>query len=165
MSVKFSKYTSVFFIMLLMSSVAHAAKADKKAVVEDADTYELLNLFGDVLERAKSSYVEEVSDKQLIEAAINGMLTSLDPHSSYMDGRDFKYMSEQTKGKFGGLGIEVTLESGVVKIISPMDDTPAYKAGLKSGDYIVSIDDQSVVGMTLNEAVEKMRGKIGSKIK
>ena len=165
MSVKFSKYTSVFFIMLLMSSVAHAAKADKKAVAEDADTYELLNLFGDVLERAKSSYVEEVSDKQLIEAAINGMLTSLDPHSSYMDGRDFKYMSEQTKGKFGGLGIEVTMESGVVKIISPMDDTPAYKAGLKSGDYIVSIDDQSVVGMTLNEAVEKMRGKIGSKIK
>ena len=165
MSVKFTKYISVFFIMLLMSTVAQAAKTDKKAAAEDADTYELLNLFGDVLERAKSSYVEEVSDKQLIEAAINGMLTSLDPHSSYMDGRDFKYMSEQTKGKFGGLGIEVTMESGVVKIISPMDDTPAYKAGLKSGDYIVSIDDQSVVGMTLNEAVEKMRGKIGSKIK
>ena len=94
MSVKFTKYTSVFFIMLLMSTVAQAAKTDKKAAAEDADTYELLNLFGDVLERAKSSYVEEVSDKQLIEAAINGMLTSLDPHSSYMDGRDFKYMSE-----------------------------------------------------------------------
>ena len=147
------------------NTVFAAPKVDKKASTENANTYEMLNLFGDVMERAKNSYVEEVSDQQLIEAAINGMLTSLDPHSSYMDGKDFKYMSEQTKGKFGGLGIEVTMESGVVKIISPMDDTPAFKAGLKPGDYIVSIDDQPVVGMTLNDAVDKMRGKIGSKIK
>ena len=150
---------------LLFSTAVYAAKTDKKAVEENVDTYELLNLFGDVMERAKSSYVEEVSDKQLIEAAINGMLTSLDPHSSYMDGKDFKYMSEQTKGKFGGLGIEVTMESGVVKVISPMDDTPAYKAGLKPGDYIVNIDGESVIGMSLNDAVDKMRGKVGTKVK
>ena len=117
------------------------------------------------MERAKSSYVEEVSDKQLIEAAINGMLTSLDPHSSYMDGKDFKYMSEQTKGKFGGLGIEVTMENGVVKGITPMDGTPAYKAGLKPGDYMLNIDGESVVGMSLNDAVDRMRGKVGSKVK
>ena len=164
MSSQFMKFTSALLVTVMLSSSALAAKTDKKAASDNMDTYELLNLFGDVLERAKTSYVEEVSDQQLIEAAINGMLTSLDPHSSYMDGRDFKYMSEQTKGKFGGLGIEVTMDSGVVKVISPMDDTPAYKAGLKSGDYIVNIDGQSVVGMTLNEAVEKMRGKIGSKI-
>ena len=150
--------------MLFFSTLAQAA-ADKKEAEDNVDTYELLNLFGDVMERAKSSYVEEVSDKQLIEAAINGMLTSLDPHSSYMDGKDFKYMSEQTKGKFGGLGIEVTMENGVVKVITPMDDTPAYKAGLKPGDYIVNIDGESVVGMTLNDAVDRMRGKVGSKVK
>ena len=162
---KISLISAVFAFTLVHSfPLMAASKADSKAS-EETDTYDLLNLFGEVMERAKNSYVEEVSDKQLIESAINGMLTSLDPHSSYMDGKDFKYMSEQTKGKFGGLGIEVTMESGVVKIISPMDDTPAFKAGLKPGDYIVSIDDQPVVGMTLNDAVDKMRGKIGSKIK
>lgn len=157
--------TALSFVMMSSSIVFAAAKVDKKAESENANTYELLNLFGDVMERAKNSYVEEVSDQQLIEAAINGMLTSLDPHSSYMDGKDFKYMSEQTKGKFGGLGIEVTMESGVVKVISPMDDTPAYKAGLKPGDYITNIDDESVVGMTLNDAVDRMRGKVGTKVK
>ena len=162
---KISLISAVFAFTLVHSfPLMAAAKADSKTS-EETDTYDLLNLFGEVMERAKNSYVEEVSDKQLIESAINGMLTSLDPHSSYMDGKDFKYMSEQTKGKFGGLGIEVTMESGVVKIISPMDDTPAFKAGLKPGDYIVNIDDQPVVGMTLNDAVDKMRGKIGSKIK
>ncbi len=166
MSKKLSVFTSAFVMMLFLSSLAlAAAKADKKPVDPDADTYELLNLFGEVLERAKTSYVEPVSDEQLIQSAINGMLVSLDPHSSYMDGKDFKYMSEQTKGKFGGLGIEVTMESGVVKIISPLDDTPAYKAGLKPGDYITNIDGKPVVGMTLNDAVDMMRGKIGSKIK
>ncbi len=157
--------TALSLVMMSSSIVFAAAKVDKKAESENANTYELLNLFGDVMERAKNSYVEEVSDQQLIEAAINGMLTSLDPHSSYMDGKDFKYMSEQTKGKFGGLGIEVTMESGVVKVISPMDDTPAYKAGLKPGDYITNIDDESVVGMTLNDAVDRMRGKVGTKVK
>lgn len=132
---------------------------------ENINSYELLNLFGEVMERAKANYVEEVSDKQLIEAAINGMLTSLDPHSSYLDEKDFKYMNEQTSGKFGGLGIEITMEQGVVKIVSPIDDTPAFKAGLKPGDYITHIDGETIIGMSLNEAVDKMRGKPGTKVK
>ena len=164
MSKKLSAFSAVLFSLMLISPVADAAKTDKKAVSEE-DTYELLNLFGEVLERAKNSYVDEVSDEQLIQSAINGMLVSLDPHSSYMDGKDFRYMSEQTQGKFGGLGTEVTMESGVVKVVSPIDDTPAHKAGLKPGDYIVNIDGQPVVGMTLNDAVDKMRGKVGSKVK
>lgn len=164
MSKKLSAFSAVLFSLMLISPVADAAKTDKKAISEE-DTYELLNLFGEVLERAKNSYVDEVSDEQLIQSAINGMLVSLDPHSSYMDGKDFRYMSEQTQGKFGGLGIEVTMESGVVKVVSPIDDTPAHKAGLKPGDYIVNIDGQPVVGMTLNDAVDKMRGKVGSKVK
>ena len=164
MSKKLSAFSAVLFSLMLISPVGDAAKTDKKAVSEE-DTYELLNLFGEVLERAKNSYVDEVSDEQLIQSAINGMLVSLDPHSSYMDGKDFRYMSEQTQGKFGGLGIEVTMESGVVKVVSPIDDTPAHKAGLKPGDYIVNIDGQPVVGMTLNDAVDKMRGKVGSKVK
>ncbi len=133
--------------------------------VDNEDTYELLNLFGDVMEKTKNSYVEEVTDKKLIESAINGMLSSLDPHSSYLDAKSFKYMSEQTKGKFGGLGIEVTMESGLVKVISPIDGNPAQKAGIKSGDYITAIDGQQVMGMTLDEAVSKMRGKLGTKVK
>lgn len=129
------------------------------------NTYELLNLFGEVMERAKATYVEDVEDKKLIEAAINGMLVSLDPHSSYLDEKSFKYMNEQTKGKFGGLGIEVTMEEGLVKVVSPIDDTPAFKAGLKPGDYITNIDEETVIGMTLNDAVDKMRGKVGTKVK
>lgn len=161
--------TTSFFIVSILSIMlgafpANAAK-EAKAPVENADTYELLNLFGEVMERAKVSYVEDVSDKKLIESAINGMLSSLDPHSSFLDDQSFKYMSEQTKGKFGGLGIEVTMENGVVKVVSPIDDTPASKAGLKPGDYITNIDDEAVMGMTLNDAVDKMRGKIGSKVK
>lgn len=138
---------------------------DKKAKEEEVNTYELLNLFGEVMERTKMSYVEEVSDKELIEAAINGMLVSLDPHSSYLNEDDFKYMSEQTKGKFGGLGIEITMENGLVKIISPIDDTPAAKAGVKAGDYITEIDGETVIGQTLNDVVNKLRGKVGSKVK
>ena len=132
---------------------------------DEADTYELLNLFGEVMERAKLNYVEEVSDKQLIESAINGMLTSLDPHSSYLDAESFNYMNEQTKGKFGGLGIEVTMDNGLVKVVSPIDDTPAARAGIKAGDYITNINDETVVGMSLNDAVSKMRGKVGEKVK
>ena len=117
------------------------------------------------MERAKLNYVEEVSDKKLIESAINGMLTSLDPHSSYLDADSFNYMSEQTKGKFGGLGIEVTMDNGLVKVVSPIDDTPAAKAGIKAGDYITNINGETVVGMSLNDAVSKMRGKVGEKVK
>lgn len=161
---KTSILTVSLLCLILVSPLAEAAK-QSKAQTEDADTYELLNLFGEVMERAKVSYVEDVSDKKLIESAINGMLSSLDPHSSFLDDQSFKYMSEQTKGKFGGLGIEVTMENGVVKVVSPIDDTPASKAGLKPGDYITNIDGEAVMGMTLNDAVDKMRGKIGSKVK
>ena len=161
---KTSILTVSLLCLMLVSPLAEAAK-QSKAQTEDADTYELLNLFGEVMERAKVSYVEDVSDKKLIESAINGMLSSLDPHSSFLDDQSFKYMSEQTKGKFGGLGIEVTMENGVVKVVSPIDDTPASKAGLKPGDYITNIDGEAVMGMTLNDAVDKMRGKIGSKVK
>ena len=161
---KTSILTVSLLCLMLVSPLAEAAK-QSKAQTEDADTYELLNLFGEVMERAKVSYVEDVSDKKLIESAINGMLSSLDPHSSFLDDQSFKYMSEQTKGKFGGLGIEVTMENGVVKVVSPIDDTPASKAGLKTGDYITNIDGEAVMGMTLNDAVDKMRGKIGSKVK
>lgn len=156
----------LLFISLLAAflfSVADVHAAKKKE--EDVDTYELLNLFGEVMERTKMSYVEEVSDKKLIESALNGMLSSLDPHSGYLDAESFNYMSEQTKGKFGGLGIEVTMENGLVKVVSPIDDTPAAKAGMKAGDYITNIDEETVVGMTLNEAVSKLRGKIGTKVK
>ncbi len=161
---KTSILTVSLLCLMLVSPLAEATK-QSKAQTEDADTYELLNLFGEVMERAKVSYVEDVSDKKLIESAINGMLSSLDPHSSFLDDQSFKYMSEQTKGKFGGLGIEVTMENGVVKVVSPIDDTPASKAGLKPGDYITNIDGEAVMGMTLNDAVDKMRGKIGSKVK
>ena len=141
------------------------AKDDKKTKEEEVNSYELLNLFAEVMERAKATYVEEISDKKLIESAINGMLVSLDPHSSYLDKKDFKYMTEQTSGKFGGLGIEITMDQSLVKIISPIDDTPAFRAGLKAGDYITNIDGETIIGMTLNEAVEKMRGKPGTKVK
>ena len=147
-------------LILNIANVQAATKKDK-----DVDTYDLLNLFGEVMERTKVNYVEEVSDKKLIESAINGMLTALDPHSSYLDAESFTYMNEQTKGKFGGLGIEVTMENGLVKVVSPIDDTPAAKAGIKAGDYITNIDGETVVGLSLNDAVSKLRGKIGTKVK
>lgn len=129
-----------------------------------SDTYKQLNLFGDVFERVRAEYVEEVTDKQLIENALNGMLSSLDPHSSYLSEDDFKEMKVDTTGEFGGLGIEVTLENGLVKVVSPIDDTPAFRAGIEAGDYIVKIDDEAVMGMSLDEAVDKMRGKVGAPI-
>ncbi|HWA43722.1 MAG TPA: S41 family peptidase [Hypericibacter adhaerens] len=132
---------------------------------DTSETYRQLNLFGDVFERVRSSYVEEVGDKELVEAAINGMLSSLDPHSSYMDPQSFEDMQVQTKGEFGGLGIEVTMENGVVRVVSPIDDTPAFKAGLQPGDYIVQIDGEPVMGLTLSQAVDKMRGPVDSPIK
>lgn len=128
------------------------------------NTYDLLNLFGDVFDRVRTDYVEETDETKLIESAINGMLTSLDPHSSYLSPKSFEEMQVQTKGEFGGLGIEVTMENGLVKVVSPIDDTPAFKAGIQSGDFISQIDGEAVMGLTLSDAVEKMRGKIGSKI-
>ena len=139
--------------------------ATGQAQTNTSETYRQLDLFGDVFERVRADYVTEVGDEKLIEAAINGMLTSLDPHSSYMSPKSFKDMQVQTRGEFGGLGIEVTMENGYVKVVSPIDDTPAFRAGLKPGDYITHLDDQAVQGLTLAEAVEKMRGKVNSDIK
>jgi len=131
----------------------------------DDDTYRLLSLFGDVFERVRAEYVELPSEEEMIEAAITGMLASLDPHSSYLNPKNFKDMQVNTRGEFGGLGIQVTMEEGFVKVISPIDDTPAYRAGIESGDIITHLDGESVQGLTLNEAVERMRGKVGSDIK
>jgi carboxyl-terminal processing protease len=127
-------------------------------------TYENLDLFGDIFERIRSSYVEEIDEEKLIESAISGMLTSLDPHSSYMAPEDFSTMQVQTRGEFGGLGIEVTQENGFIKVVSPIDDTPADNAGIEAGDYITKVDGESTLGKTLDEAVDKMRGPVGSEI-
>lgn len=150
-------YISIALVWLL-PAIAQADSGSPRT------TYDLLNLFGDVFERVRKDYVEEVEDEKLIEAAINGMLTSLDPHSGYLSAKSFKEMQVQTKGEFGGLGIEVTMENGLVKVVSPIDDTPAFKAGIQAGDYISTIDNEQVLGLTLSEAVEKMRGKIGTDI-
>ncbi|MBQ7659683.1 MAG: S41 family peptidase [Alphaproteobacteria bacterium] len=156
-----------FLLLIAMFSLFsfNAEAAEKKKKEQTHNTYEMLNLFGEVMERTKAGYVEDVNDQELIEQALNGMLSSLDPHSSYLDAQSYKYMSEQTKGKFGGLGIEVTMDNGLVKVVSPIDDTPAARAGFKAGDYITHIDGETVIGLNLNEAVSKMRGKVGTKVK
>lgn len=130
-----------------------------------ADTYRQLNLFGDVFERVRADYVEKPDDSKLVETAINGMLAGLDPHSSYMDSKSFRDMQVQTRGEFGGLGIEVTMEDGLVKVVAPIDETPAAKAGVMANDIITHLDDEAVQGLTLNQAVEKMRGPVNTKIK
>ncbi|HXP32285.1 MAG TPA: S41 family peptidase [Stellaceae bacterium] len=156
--------TAATFLWLLLPA-AEAADSPAAPPQTSADTYRELDLFGEVFERVRSEYVETVTDEQLVEAAINGMLSALDPHSSYMNAKSFRDMQVQVQGEFGGLGIEVTMENGLVKVISPIDDTPAARAGLKPNDYIVEIDAEPVLGMTLNDAVEKMRGPVGSEIK
>ena len=128
------------------------------------DAYRQLSLFGDVFERVRNEYVEEKTDKEIIEAAINGMLTSLDPHSGYLPDDNFEAMQVQTRGRFGGLGIEVTMENGFVKVVSPIDDTPASKAGMQPEDFIIAIDGESVLGKNLSEAVDVLRGPIGSEV-
>src|SRR5262249_50268447 len=130
-----------------------------------ADTYRQLSLFGDVFERVRADYVEKPDDSKLIESAINGMLAGLDPHSSYMDSKSFRDMQVQTRGEFGGLGTEVTMEEGLSKVVAPIDDTPAAKAGIMANDIITHLEDEPIQGLTLNQAVEKMRGPENSKIK
>jgi carboxyl-terminal processing protease len=130
-----------------------------------ADTYRQLSLFGDVFERVRADYVEKPDDSKLVESAINGMLAGLDPHSSYMDAKSFRDMQVQTRGEFGGLGIEVTMEDGLIKVVAPIDETPAAKAGVMANDIISHLDDEPVQGLTLNQAVEKMRGPVNTKIK
>jgi carboxyl-terminal processing protease len=132
---------------------------------QNSETYRQLNLFGDVFERVRADYVEPTDDKELIENAINGMLSALDPHSNYLNEKAYRDMQVQTRGEFGGLGIEVTMENGLVKVVSPIDDTPASKAGIQPGDLIVQLDNDPVVGMTLQQAVEKMRGPVNSPIR
>lgn len=141
-----------------------AGTVSKKEEPSLDDTYRQLSLFGDVFERVRAQYVEPVTDEKLVEYAIQGMLGSLDPHSSYLTADDFQDMQVQTKGEFGGLGIEVTMENGFVKVVSPIDDTPAFKAGILAGDFITHLDNESVMGLTLSEAVDKMRGKVGEPI-
>src|ERR1700737_4502725 len=141
---------------VMMGSSARAATSD---------TYRQLNLFGDVFERVRSDYVEKPDDSKLVESAISGMLSGLDPHSSYMDAKSFRDMQVQTRGEFGGLGIEVTMEEGLIKVVAPIDETPAAKAGIMANDIITHLDDEPVQGLTLNQAVEKMRGPVNTKIK
>lgn len=154
-----------FVIVTLAVAATVGLSLSNNARAEKSETLQLLGLFGDIFDRIRSDYVEEVSDGDLIEAAINGMLISLDPHSGYMNEKSFKEMQVQTKGEFGGLGIEVTMENGLVRVITPIDDTPAFKAGIKAGDYISYIDDSPVMGLTLSEAVDKMRGAVNSTVR
>jgi len=167
-----ARFLSLLFAALLLVSVsgytAQAKTVDQAAPEAasetSADTYRQLTLFADVLERTRSDYVDEVTDEKLIENAINGMLSALDPHSGFMNKKSFEDMQTQTRGEFGGLGIEITMENNLVKVISPIDDTPAAKAGLQPNDLITHIDDKPVTELTLNEAVDRMRGAPGTKI-
>lgn len=164
-----TRFWMLGFVVLAFAQPITACAADKAEKKEETgkispETYEMLNLFGDVFERVREQYVESVPDKKLIENAINGMLTSLDPHSGYLDEENFEDMKVQTKGEFGGLGIEVTMENGLVKVVSPIDDTPAAKAGIKPGDLIIKLDSEEVSGLSLSDAVDRMRGKVGTPI-
>jgi len=151
--------------LALLATQPHSIFVGSSAKAASSDTYRQLNLFGDVFERVRADYVEKPDDAKLVESAINGMLAGLDPHSSYMDPKSFRDMQVQTRGEFGGLGIEVTMEDGLVKVVAPIDDTPAAKAGVMANDIITKLDDEQVQGLTLNQAVEKMRGPVNTKIK
>ena len=152
-----------FALPLAILALIPASAAVRAAA--ESDTYKQLDALMDVFERVRVDYVDKTDDKKLIEGAINGMLASLDPHSSYLDARDFSNMKQTTDGEYGGLGLTVSTEEGAVKVIAPTDDTPAARAGIKSGDYITHIDGELLYGLTLNEAVDKMRGTPGTKIK
>ena len=143
-------------------SQVYSVTSAKAAVT---DTYHQLNLFGEVFERVRADYVEKPDDDKLIESAINGMVTGLDPHSSYMDAKGFGDMQVETRGEFGGLGMEVTMEDGLLKVVAPIDETPAAKAGILANDIIMKIDDEQLQGVPLNQAVEKMRGPANTKVK
>tara|TARA_B100001057_G_scaffold391922_1_gene400320 strand:+ start:273 stop:1409 length:1137 start_codon:yes stop_codon:yes gene_type:complete len=152
---KITKLTILFLINIILIKPIYSA---------EYDVYKKIDLFGEVLEKINKEYVDEINQSESMDSAINGLLQSLDPYSAYMSPEVFNEMQTETSGKFGGLGIEVSMEAGVVKVISPIDDTPAFKAGIKAGDYIVKIDDIQVQGKSLNEAVDLMRGPVGSGI-
>ena len=158
---RYRLFMAVAVVGLIFSPPAKVAQALENGI----DTYRLLNLLGDVFERVRADYVEEPTDQKLIESAITGMLVSLDPHSSYLNAKNFREMQVETRGEFGGLGIEVTMENGLVKVISPIDNTPAFRAGVESGDLITHLNGDPVLGLALSEAVEKMRGPVGSNLK
>ena len=164
--------TSLIFLGVLVGVVAtllltqpHTLLMGSAAGAAASDTYGKLNLFGDVFERVRANYVEKPDDSKLVESAINGMLAGLDPHSSYMNPHSFRDMQVQTRGEFGGLGIEVTMEDGLIKVVAPIDDTPAAKAGVMANDIITHLDDNAVQGLTIDQAVDKMRGPVNTKIK
>ena len=157
MKIKFK----IFFLYIFFLVSPYVVYPADKEISE----YDYLKFLGDSIEKIKTDYVEHVENKEIVESAINGILSSLDPHSSFLNAKNLEDMKIQTKGVFGGLGIEVTMENGFVKVISPIDDTPAYKAGIKAGDYITHLNKKSVIGLTLDEAVGKMRGPVGSKLK
>ena len=156
--------SGIFVSIFLLLGLGYFSPLVLDVEAKNSETYRQLTLFGDVFQRVKEAYVEEVPDRDLVKSAINGMLANLDPHSSFMDDEDFEDMQVQTKGAFGGLGIEVTMEDGFVKVVSPIDDTPADKANIQPGDLIIGIDNEGVYGLTLDEAVEKLRGKIGDPV-
>ena len=164
LKIKLNKNNSFFIILLFFLNFLYFSMIGAKAQNNRQETYKQLNLFGDVFQRVQEQYVEEITDKELIESAISGMLQSLDPHSSYLSPESYKDMQVKTKGTFGGLGIEITMEDGFVKVVSPIDDTPAANAGMKSGDLIIGIDGESIKGLTINEAVSKLRGPVKSKV-
>jgi carboxyl-terminal processing protease len=153
------KFAALAAVLIVTISAAVSAQDNR------SETYRQLKLFGDVFERVRADYVEEATDQELIESAIQGMLSSLDPHSSYLNADSFRDMRVQTKGEFGGLGIEVTMENGLVKVVSPIDDTPAFRAGIEAGDLISHLDSEPILGLTLNDAVEKMRGLVNTDIR
>ena len=164
--------TSLIFIgaiagagLTLIARHPHALLGGSIATAASSAAYEQLNRFGDVYERVRADYVEKPDDSKLVASAINGMLAGLDPHSSYMDPGSLRDLQVQTRGEFGGLGIEVTMEDGLVKVVAPIDDTPAAKAGVMANDIITKLDDEQVHGLTLNQAVEKMRGPVNTRIK
>ena len=156
MKIKF-KILILYIFILVSPYITHSAE-------KEISEYDYLKFLGESIEKIKADYVEHIENKEIVESAINGILSSLDPHSSFLNAKSLDDMKIQTKGEFGGLGIEVTMENGFVKIISPIDNTPAYKAGIKAGDYITHLDNKSVIGLTLDEAVNKMRGPVGSKL-
>ena len=162
---EYALWALLVLAVLAAGSTMVSLARSQSASAANSEIYRQLDLFGEVLERVRSDYVEKPDDSKLIEAAINGMLTALDPHSAYLNPKHFRDMQVQTRGEFGGLGIEVTMENSVIKVVSPIDDTPASKAGIQSGDLIFALDGEPVQGLTLQEAVEKMRGKVGTSIK
>jgi carboxyl-terminal processing protease len=151
--------------LTLLATQPHTVFVESIAKAASSDTYRQLNLFGEVFERVRADYVEKPNDSKLVESAINGLLSGLDPHSSYMDPSSFRDIQVQTRGEFGGLGVEVTMVDGLLKVVAPIDDTPAAKAGVMANDIITKLDDEQVQGLTLNQVVEKMRGPVNTKLK